>query len=138
VTNLYLDNDVSLALASLLEAAGHTVVTARGLGLAAATDDTHFLSAVRNAHLLVTHNRRDFILLHDAWRSWPTAFGLVLPDHPGIFVLDHALPETLFRAITVLLAAMPPNALLNELFSWRRSTGWSTRLIGTGWSALPL
>ncbi|MGH2449075.1 MAG: DUF5615 family PIN-like protein [Chloroflexota bacterium] len=82
MAELYLDNDVSLRLVPLLRAAGHEVTTTRGLGVTAATDDAQLLIAARNGWTLVTSNRRDFRLLHDAWRTWPPAFGLALPPAP--------------------------------------------------------
>lgn len=90
MADLYLDNDVSLRLAPLLRIAGHEVVTTRGLGVVTATDDAQLLTAAQDGWILVTPNRRDFRLLHDAWRTWAPAFGLALPSHPGILVLDPA------------------------------------------------
>ena len=71
MADFYLDNDVSLRLAPLLRSVGHRVTTTRELGLSAASDDAQLLTAARNGWILITHNRRDFMMLHDAWRTWP-------------------------------------------------------------------
>lgn len=68
MAHLYFDNDISHRLVPELEAAGHMVLTARDRGLAEADDNAQFLAAVRVSRVLVTHNRKDFTLLHDAWR----------------------------------------------------------------------
>jgi hypothetical protein len=118
MADLHLDNNVSLLLAQILRDAGHSVAAARDLGLAAATDDTQLLVAAQSGRILVTHNRKDFMLLHDAWRTWPRAFGLALPAHPGILALDQAPPTVLSRAIEELLVPAPPEsfACFNEMF----------------------
>ena len=136
MADFHLDADVSLLLASLLRSAGHGVATARHLGLAAATDDAQLLAAMRSGRMLVTHNRRDFTLLHDAWRSWPTAFGLALPAHPGILALDHGPPNLLFRVIDEFLAATSPASRPNEMFWWQGRGGWRRRIVGTAWTPL--
>ena len=87
MARLYLDHNVSQRLARLLRT-NHDVVSARDLRLTRLTDDAQLLAAVRDDRLLVTHNRGDFALLHDAWLTWPPAFGLALPPHSGILVLD--------------------------------------------------
>ena len=133
MADLYLDNDVSLELAPLLSSAGHRVTTTRDLGLFRATDDAQLLTAARNGWILVTYNRRDFVLLHDAWLTWPAAFGLVLPAHPGILALDPASPETLARAVADFVAATPATALENGLFWWHGRDGWRRRIVGSGW-----
>jgi hypothetical protein len=133
VAHLYFDNDVSHRLIPDLEAAGHTVLTARDRGLAEADDNTQFLAVVRTSRLLVTHNRNDFALLHDAWRLWPVEFGVALPAHPGILVLDHGSPGVLYDAMGAFLATMQAAALANELFWWRHRDGWHRRIVGTGW-----
>jgi len=132
VADLYLDNDVSLRLAPLLRAAGHRVTTTRELGLAAATDDVQLLIAARRSWVLVTSNRRDFRLLHDAWRTWPEAFGMVLPAHPGILVLEHAPAAEQFQALEALVTEAPASVVEGEFFWWRRTEGWR-RLLGTAW-----
>lgn len=136
MVDFHLDNDVSLRLEPLLRGAGHTATAARHLGLAAATDDAQLVSAVKGDRLLVTHNRRDFTLLHDAWRSWPTVFGTTLPAHPGILALEHATPTLLFRAIDQLLASTSPPSRLNEMFWWWVRANWSRRIVGAGWTPL--
>ena len=136
MADFHLDNDVSLLLASLLQDAGHCVTTARHLGLAAATDDAQLVAAVQSGRLLVTHNRRDFTLLHDAWRTWPAAFGLTLPAHPGILALEHAPPASLFQAIDQLLTSASSSSLVGEMLWWRVRDAWSRRIVGTGWGPL--
>jgi hypothetical protein len=132
LAGLYLDHNVSLHVAPPLRAAGHAVVMARDLGLARLTDDAQLLSAVRAGRVLITHNRRDFTLLHEAWLTWPAAFGLTLPPHPGILVLDPAPHEALSGALDAFLAA-PPARLANGIFWWHRRDGWRRRIIGIGW-----
>jgi hypothetical protein len=136
VAELYLDNDVSLRLAPLLRAAGHTVTTTRELGLTAATDDAQLLTAARNGWILATSNRHDFRLLHDAWHTWAAAFGLALPSHPGILVLDPAPPDDQFQALGRLLSDASTQTLAGELFWWHRAEGWR-HLVGTEWNPYP-
>ncbi len=133
MADFYLGNDVSLRLAPLLRSVGHRVTTTRDLGLSGASDDAQLLTVARNGWILITHNRRDFITLHDAWRTWPAAFGLALPPHPGILVLDQALPDVLVNVVSVFLTGMAGESWTNELFWWHRAGAWRRRAVGTGW-----
>jgi uncharacterized protein DUF5615 len=136
LARLYLDHNVSQRLARLLRT-NHDVVSARDLGLTRLTDDAQLLAAVRDDRLLVSHNRGDFALLHDAWLTWPAAFGLALPPHPGLLVLDPAPHEALSDVLDAFLAATPPARLANETFWWHHRNGWRRRIIGTGWEPYP-
>jgi predicted nuclease of predicted toxin-antitoxin system len=57
---LYLDEDVNVLVADLLQARGFDVITARDAGQLHATDAEQFAYAVSQARTLVTHNRTDF------------------------------------------------------------------------------
>lgn len=115
MASLCFDNDVSLQLAILLRNDGHQVASAEDLGFASATDDEQLVVAFQNHWVLVTYNRGDFTLLHDAWSRWPHAIGFVMATHPGILVLDQAPPVPLFRAVEEILVALPLSALAGEL-----------------------
>ena len=134
---LHLDHNISLHLVPALQAVGHEVSVARDLGLTRMTDDAQLLSAVRASRVLVTHDRGDFTLLHDAWLTWPTAFGLALPPHPGILLLDPAPHGALSGVLDAFLAPTPPAALANGIFWWHRHDGWRRRIIGTGLAPSP-
>ena len=125
MARLYLDSDVSIRLAPLLRAAGHDAVTTAELGQRLATDDEQLLFAVRQDRAVVTHNRKDFLLLHDAWRRWPPAVGAVFPQHAGIIVLDHRLDPELAPVLTAFLASAAP--LTGALYWWRIGGGWQRR-----------
>ena len=127
MVRLYLDSDVSIRLAPLLRAAGHDAATTEELGQRGATDDEQLLTAVRETRTVVTHNRKDFLLLHDAWRRWPAAVGAVFPSHPGILVLDHRLDPELAPVLAAFLAAAPPAPAAGELYWWRVGSGWHRR-----------
>ena len=120
----YLDNDVSHVLTALLQSAGHHVTTTRDLGQYRAGDDAQLLTAMRNGWVLVTLNRGDFTMLHDAWLTWPAAFGLALPPHEGILMLDHAKPDRQFSALQTLLAATVSGRWTNGLLWWDARAGW--------------
>ncbi|MCA1993547.1 MAG: DUF5615 family PIN-like protein [Coleofasciculus sp. S288] len=57
---LYLDEDVNVLVANLLQARGFDVITARDAGRLHATDAEQLAYAVSQARTLVTHNRTDF------------------------------------------------------------------------------
>ena len=80
---------------------GHTATTPSELGTERAGDADHLLEATQQRRILVTHNRKDFLLLHNAWHTWamavPHAGILVLPQGSAVllaerlstFALDH-------------------------------------------------
>jgi hypothetical protein len=82
----YIDNDVSRAVAPLLREAGHDAVSAENLRLDRAGDEEHVLVAAEQRRVFITHNERDFLLLHDAWRRWTTAWHMS-QQHAGIVVV---------------------------------------------------
>ena len=57
---LYLDEDVNVLIAELLQARGFDVITARNAEQLQATDAEQLAYAVSQARTLVTHNRTDF------------------------------------------------------------------------------
>jgi hypothetical protein len=118
---------------ALLGREGHDVVSARDLSSERLPDDAQLLATVRSDRVFVTHNRADFKLLHDAWLTWPAAFGLALPSHPGILVLDSAPPATLAQVLTTFLAGLPPERLANGIFWWHRHDGWRQPIAGASW-----
>ena len=130
MARLYLDSDVSVRLAPLLRAAGHDTATTEELGQRRATDDKQLLTAVQEGRTVVTHNRKDFLLLHDAWRRWPTALGTQFPPHAGNLVLDHRLDPELAPVLTAFLATAPPELLAGAIDWWRVGAGWHRHVDG--------
>lgn len=121
-----MDHNVAVELGGLLRGLGHSVRTADELGLAAATDDEHLLLASEQGCIFVTNNRKDFSLLHGAWRRWAAAWG-VSPEHFGILIMPQEarglLPRTqVVQAIDGLIRGGTP--LVNECHAWRPSNGW--------------
>ena len=57
--SLYLDEDVHVLVADLLQARGFGVITARDAGQIQATDAEQLAYAISQGRTLVTHNRTD-------------------------------------------------------------------------------
>ena len=126
MADFYLDHNVAVELAAILPGLGHTVSTADELGLAAADDDEHLLLASQRGWIFVTNNKKDFTLLHKAWRRWAASWG-VSPHHSGILIMPQEAPGLLLRsdvarAIDDLVHSGIP--LANECYQWRPSRGW--------------
>jgi hypothetical protein len=115
LAELYIDSNVALEVAEFLRAAGHTTVTARELRREGNSDDEHLLVASQHGRIFLTHNERDFILLHDAWQRWSAAWGRYGIDWE---------PEEVSQAVIACLQRCSPIA--GQLFR-RKETGWERR-----------
>lgn len=127
MASLYLDHNVSERLLSLLHARGHAVTTTRRLRLTRRRDQVQLMVAAQRGLALVTHNRKDFVLLHDAWLLWSSEWS-VSARHAGVLVAPQrstAPTELVAAEIHALITAGP--ALANELYEWRPGAGWSRR-----------
>jgi hypothetical protein len=121
MADIYVDSDVSRHLAGILIAHGHRARTARDERREAARDPEQLLFAAQRGWTVVTHNRKDFRLLHDAWQLWSVAWGYA-HAHGGILILEQT-PLTTFAP--EILRLLESNQQLNgRLFEWSRFHGW--------------
>lgn len=117
----YLDEDAPEALAPLLNALGHAATTTRTAGLKGSPDYDQLWYATLHGRTLVTLNRRDYQLLHGAWRRWG-----VSRQHAGILVAPHVPRRDLgsLAAAIDALVSDPIIALRNTLYAWTTASGW--------------
>lgn len=88
-----------------------------------ASDDAHLSLAARAGWILITHNAKDFILLHAAWRRWAREWGAEA-HHEGTLVMSPSASPR--RAAHELLDLVRSHrGLTDELYTWRAATGWS-------------
>lgn len=134
MTAFYLDEDMAIALPPLLRARGHRATDTHAEGMDSARDYTQLLYAARREWVLVTHNLRDFRLLHGAWLAWAFAwasdgasYGGVLRHHTGILVVAQ-LPSPRYDEIVAAIDALardPTVVIENALHEWNPRTGWA-------------
>lgn len=125
MARIYLDEEVSARLRDLLRQAGHDVTDAKELGHRRGTmwtDARQLLHAARERRVLVSSNRRDFEILHDAWRRWP-APGRVPHAHAGIIAYDQraAQQEDRLRtlALQIGITVQAESLIHNEFWAYR-------------------
>lgn len=118
MADFYMDNDIPTAVVGLLQHAGHHVVHTRDVNAMRAPDGDQLLRAARQHWILVTHNARDFILLHRAWLTWTAAWS-VTERHEGILIIPQGPAPTLAQILTTALPLATP--LANTIFQWDRN-----------------
>lgn len=64
----FLDNDFPLGAGDELQQLGHNVESVRSTNPEHCHDEDQLLYAATSNRILVTHNRRDYLMLHDAWK----------------------------------------------------------------------
>ena len=64
MARFYIDHDVSRYVATLLRQSRHDACAAFDVGLASVHDGIQLMTAARQRRILVTHNWKDFLLLH--------------------------------------------------------------------------
>jgi hypothetical protein len=121
----YLDENFPVAVAAQLRRQGFVATTADEESTKGATDPFQLIFAADRGWVLVTHNRSDFRMLHEAWHLWSHRWG-VRPQHAGILVVRVPMThktEDITGAIAAL-ASHPTLSLAGALYEWHRSTGW--------------
>lgn len=123
--SFYLDENVSHALVNELEQRGHLVATTTAERRIGAPDPHQLLYAAVRGWTIVTHNRHDFRLLHDAWLLWSRRWG-VRPHHSGILIVDQYERQTDDEVANVITSLLedPDTSLETALYDWQRTTGW--------------
>jgi hypothetical protein len=86
MARFFLDNDFPLGVGVALARVGHDVTSARSTNREHRRDDDQLLHASHEQRIILTHNKRDFELLHDAWHRWSRSWG-VQSVHGGIIVI---------------------------------------------------
>lgn len=124
---LYLDENVATELRALLDQRGHVVTTTVEARRAGVPDPHQLLHAAAQNSILVTHNRRDFRLLHTAWLVWGGAWGARNP-HAGIVIIEQLRRPALddFAALLDAFIGEQGREIANTLYDWKPSRGWTT------------
>jgi hypothetical protein len=109
------------ALATLLVALGHTATTVRATNCKGLPDYAQLWHAALHGWVFITLNRKDYALLHGAWRLWGVAH-----QHPGILIAPHVPRADLVGLAAAIdaLVANPVTVLANTLFEWTATAGW--------------
>jgi hypothetical protein len=106
---VYLDEDVSVLIATLLQARGFKATTARGEGKLSEDDPGQLAHAASIGHCLVTHNRVHFEQLHEEYLASGNR-------HFGIIIAARRSPSEVARRLAVLLNTLTADELENQLF----------------------
>lgn len=119
MASFYLDHDVPAAIRLALQAFGRDAITSRDLHTERANDAEQLFTAAHHGRILITHNRRDFELLHHAWRLWSA------PITPaGILVIQQGRWSAAEAAEELHDFVGSGQMLTNELYGWSPSRGW--------------
>jgi predicted nuclease of predicted toxin-antitoxin system len=112
VTNLfielYLDEDVSVFVADLIQARGFTVITTRDAGQRHASDADQLAYAVSQHKTILTHNRADFEALAQTYFN-------TNQTHYGIIIAVRRLPYELVRRILLILNQVTADEMQNQI-----------------------
>lgn len=90
MAKFYLDEDVTRLITTDLRALGHDAASTDELGRKGQTDPKQLWFAATERRILVTCNRRDLVLLHEAWVVWQMPGGGTRPTHEGLLVIPNA------------------------------------------------
>jgi hypothetical protein len=106
---VYLDEDVSVLIATLLQARGFKVTTARDEGRLSQDDPDQLAHAASVGHCLVTHNRVHFEQLHEEYLAGGN-------QHFGIIIAARRSPYEVARRLAVLFNMLTADEFENQLF----------------------
>ena len=134
-----LDEGVSHPLASLLRSHGYDADSAAELARLGLTDVQVLVQAALDGQTLVTHNRKDFRMLHEAWLTWrnrwtaevvqATGVPIALSGHAGILIVPQLPNHNLARIVETFADAN--DSIPDSLFAWSSGKGWHEILFST-------
>lgn len=105
---LYLDQDVSVLVATLVRARGFEAVTTQEAGLLGATDVEQLAYAVNHEKTLLTHNRADFELLAKQYFE-------AEQSHCGIILAVRRSPYEIAQRLLTILNRVTADEIKDQL-----------------------
>ncbi len=121
----YLDENMAESFAGLLHVQGHEVLTTNQAGNKGQSDVRQLLFATRTGRTLITHDARDYPMLHEVWyalgREWDVSVAIF---HPGILILPVPRRLSVPEAAGVVEDVVDRVAVANWLLMWKIPTGW--------------
>jgi len=104
---LYLDEDVDISLSIALKQKGIDVLTTQESGHKRLSDIEQLEFAVNKKRVILTHNKRDFILLHKKYL-------LESKEHYGIILSDQRPIGELLRGLSRLIFSLTAEQMRNR------------------------
>jgi hypothetical protein len=104
----YFDEDVPIPLARALRQRGVDVLTTQEAAMSHAPDAEQMAFAVAYQRAFLTHNKRDFVLIHQAYLQ-------KREDHWGIVVADQNKVGPLLRMLSKLWFTLPSEKMKNRI-----------------------
>ena len=105
---LYLDEDVDVLVAELLQVYGFTAVTTREADRLGSEDDEQLAHAVREGMAVLTHNRVHFEALAAAYFD-------ASREHAGIIIAVQRTPHEIARRVLQILNRVTAGEMRNQL-----------------------
>ena len=125
MADFYLDEDVGGALAGLLEARGHTVLTTQQANRLKAKDAEQLLLATDLRRLLITHNEDDYESLCRLWRRLAQRWGRGDDNLACVIVIPQKLVIPYYRTAAEIHNLVRDSAVVwGEFFNYDPRWGW--------------
>ena len=105
---LYLDEDVDVLLATLVQARGFAALSTVEAGRRGTTDEQQLVYASERNLTVLTHNRQDFEALAQAWHSAGRR-------HAGILIAVRRPVHEIARRLLTLLDNVTADEMVNEV-----------------------
>jgi predicted nuclease of predicted toxin-antitoxin system len=105
---LYLDEDVNVLVAELLQARGFDAITARDAEQLHATDAEQFAYAVSQGRTMITHNRTDFESLVQAYFDSGQM-------HYGVIFAVRRSPQEIAQRLLIILNQVTSDEMQNQV-----------------------
>jgi len=106
--HVYLDEDVHVLVADLLQARGFQATTAREVGKLTVPDQEQLAYAASQGMAIVTHNRDDFELLAQEYFAAGTV-------HAGMIIVVRRSPQEIARRLLAILNDVTADEMANQL-----------------------
>jgi predicted nuclease of predicted toxin-antitoxin system len=106
--SLYLDEDVHVLVADLLNARGFNTLTARDAGQLQTSDEAQLAYAVSQQRTLVTHNRSDFEALVQTYFT-------TQQKHYGVILAVRRSPQEIAQRLLAILNQVTADEMENQV-----------------------
>lgn len=125
MASFYLDEPVSDSQAIPLRRRGHDVITTTQASNKGQSDVQQLLFATKTGRILITHDLRDYPMLHEAWHELAREWGVTVRTlHPGILILPPTSRLDIVQAAREMDAFVRREEIANRLVVWKVPAGW--------------